>query len=600
MAIFNQLPGRRGTNASQEGIAQRPSAPFPSPWLDPASFELPTSNEEVFKFCELLWYSNGTYQQAFNRVASYFVTRIKIEGVDSEEQERWQEFLEDDFHINKFMVGVGRNFLAYGNVMLSPKVVVNRVLRCEECGQLAPIAQWKYRFQNGGFRTAVRGCPRCRRSTKLSRKDFRPLTSDAVDIRTWNPHSIKIKYNSITDRLIYKYVLDKKTANLIRGGDRDLLEDTPWEFILAAMKRQPLRLHNDRIYHLKDTPLAGINAEGMGVPRGMANFRQAFLTQVLQRLNIVLGMEYSTPLRALTPEPGGSQQMDPTMGIDMGMIQNKLSALIADWKRDSAAIHQFPIPIKYTAFGGEGIQLASHEVQTQVMSQLLTGLGIPVDFFIGTFQSERTFVPTLRLLERTWAELVSSYDATLGWMAETFSDLLRWKKPKLKMEPVTTADDLEMRNILLDLYMNNRVSGSTAFETLRLNPVDENKKMIEEQVEMTADADKEQAKMDQGTQGLAAVSTTFQAGQQQGGGGGGGAAQNGAMANTPTRPDDILAQAEQMASQLLQMDQAARRIELQGLKSSNPLLHDAVRQAMDTQRSHRGSDAGQAQQAAQQ
>lgn len=600
MAIFNQYRPARGTNASQEGIAQRPSAPFPSPWLDPASFELPTSNDEVFKFCELLWYSNGTYQQAFNRVAAYFVTRIKVEDVDSEEQERWEQFLEEEFHVNKFMVGVGRNFLAYGNVMLSPRVVVNRILRCEECGQLAPIAQWKYRFQNGKFRTGTRGCPKCRKSTNLSRKDFRPLTSDAVDIRVWNPHSIKIKYNSITDRLIYKYVLDKQTANLIRGGDRDMLEDTPWEFVQAALKRQPLRLHNDRIFHLKDVPLAGINAEGMGVPRGMANFRQAFLTQVLQRLNIVLGMEYSTPLRSVTPELGSGQGMDPTMGVDMGMVQNKLSALLADWKRDPSAIHQFPIPIRYTAWGGEGLQLASHEVQTQVMQQLLTGLGIPVDFFVGTFKSERTFVPTLRLLERTWEELVSSYNATLSWMADTFSNLLRWKKPKLRMEPVTTADDLELRNILLDLYMNNRISGSTAFEPLRLDPIDENKKMIDEQVEMTADADREQAKMDQATQGLTAVSTTFQAGQQGPGGGGGGGSQDGALANTPTRPDDILAQAEQTATQLLQMDQASRRVELQSLKSSNPLLHGAVTQSMDTQRSHRGSDAGQAQQAAQQ
>ena len=593
MTIFNQY--RPTTNAQNVGVPELTGAPFQSPWLDPTSFELPTSCEEVFKFCELLWYSNGTYQQALNRVAAYFVTRVKVEEVDDEERERWEEFLENDFHINKFMVGTGRNFLAYGNVMLSPRVSVNRVLRCR-CGQFAPISQWKYRFQNGTFNTATHGCPRCKKSGELTRTDFRPLTADSVDIRTWNPHSMKIKYNEITDRLIYRHVLGKDAAELIRRGDRDMLEDTPWEFVQAALQRKPLRIHNDRIFHLKDIPLAGINADGMGIPRGMANFRQAYLAQVLQRLNIVLGMEYSTPLRSVTPEPG-EVVGDPTMGADMGDISGKLSALIADWKRDPSAIHQFPVPIKYSAWGGEGLQLASHQVQEQVMHQLLTGLGIPVDFFMGTFKSERTFVPTLRLMERSWEELVASYNGTLNWLAETLSDLLRWKKPKLTMEPVTTADDLELRALLLDLYMNGRVSGGTAFETLGLNPVKENLKMIRETVEMQRDADREQAKMDRDMQGLASVSKTFGAGQEQeGGGGGGGAGSNAAMANTPTRPDDILAEAEGTAQQLLQMDQGQRNTELKNLKSQNPLLHGAVMQELDKQRSHRGSDAGQAEQ----
>lgn len=602
MAIFNQYHPA-GSQSAQAGVYQRASSQFPSPWLDPASTELPTSIEEVFKFCELLWYSNGTYQQALNRVAAYFVTRIKISDVGSEEEDRWHNFLENKFHINKFMVGTGRNFLAYGNVLLSPKVTVNRILRCENCGQLAPIAQWRYRFQNGRFRTASKGCPKCKKSTSLSRKDFRPLTSDAVDIRVWNPHTMKIKYNPITERLIYRHILEKKTAELIRKGDRDMLEDTPWEFVQAALKRQPLRLHNDRLFHLKDEPLAGINSMGMGIPRGMANFRQAFLSQVLQRLNIVLGMEYSVPLRSVTPEPGQSQALDPTMGVDMATVTNKLSALIADWKRDPAAIHHFPIPIKYTAWGGEGLNMASHQIAEQVQSQLLTGLGIPVDFFVGSFKSERTFVPTLRLMERTWEELVSSYDATLSWIGDTFSDLLRWKKPTLTMEPVTTADDIELRNILLDLYMNGRISGSTAFETLKLDPVDENKKMIQEQVEMQSDADTEQAKMDQGMEGLNAVSSTFQSqgGQAPGGGqgGGGGGGQGGSMSNTPRRPDEVMAQAEQTATQLLSMDEASRRRELQNLKTGDPLLHGAVTQELKSQRSHRGSDVGQAEQAQQ-
>ena len=599
MAIFNQY--NAGPSASSAaGVMQRASSQFPSPWLDPASAELPTHLEDVFKFCELLWYSNGTYQQALNRIAAYFVTRVKIDGVDEEEKERWDKYLREDLNIEKFMVGVGRNFLAYGNVMMSPRVAINRVLRDPKSGSVAPISQWNFRFQNGRFS----GSPKIEKrgvERPLERMDFRPLTQDALDIRVWNPYTMKVKFNSITERMIYRHVLPRDDAQMIRKGDPDFLEDTPWEFVQAALDRQPLRIHNDRIFHLKDVPLAGIDADGMGVPRAMANFRQAFQAQVMQRLNMVLAMEYSTPFRALTPEPGANEAMDPTMGVDMSMITGKLSALVADWKRDPAAIHHFPIPVRYTAWGGEGLQMVSHEIANQTMEQLLTGIGVPVDFFVGTFKSERTFVPTLRLLERTWAELVSGYNAVLVWLADTLSDLLRWKRPELSMEPVTVADDIDLRNILLDLYMQGRVSGSTAFDTLRLSPVDENKKMLTEQVQMQADADEASAKQQQATQGLAAVSSTFQAGSAPQGGGGGAAAQApgaGAGApsanNTPQRPEQILQQATQYAEQLLAMSPQERAPVLAELRNTNQVLHGVVMQELEKGRSYRGSDQGQA------
>ena len=51
-----------------------------------------------------------------------------------------------------------------------------------------------------------------------------------------------------------------------------------------------------------------------------------------------------------------------------------------------------PIPIRYSAFGGEGLEMATGEQQQTAMNELLTGLGVPVDFFVGSFKSEKTFV----------------------------------------------------------------------------------------------------------------------------------------------------------------------------------------------------------------
>ncbi|MFA5525260.1 MAG: hypothetical protein WC992_00350 [Acholeplasmataceae bacterium] len=584
MTIFNQVDPATAEKQGTAGV-------FPSPWLDPASHALPNDINEIFRFCELLWYANGIYSQALTRVSAFFVTRVKVDGLDKAETERWLDFLENTFHINRFMCNVGRNNLAYGNVMMSPQMSVARMLRCRQCGQTAPLSQWDYKFDKLTFST--RRCPRCGGRGPLERIDLRPMTSDAVGIRIWNPHTMRVKHNGVTGKNVYRHVLPNDDAEPIRQGDPDVLEDTPWEFVQCAVDRRPLRLHPEYIFHLQDTPLAGVNTRGLGLPRAMANFRQAYHGQVLQRLNMVLGMEYSTPLRSLTPGPRAAAELDPSMGVNMESLSHKLTGMVAAWKRDPAAIHTFPVPIQYSAWGGEGMQLATHEIQNQVMEQLLSGLGIPVDFFVGSFKNERMFAPTLRLMERTWAELVSGYDATLGWVADTFSRLLRWKKPQLSMESVTAADDIELRQILLDLYMNGRISGRTGLGPLKLDPVTENREMVREQIDMQTDADVAAMRQDAATQNLSAVNSLASQQQQPTEAGGGGMTGPGTLSNTPQRPDDILARAEQIAGELLQQPPEQRRPQLTQLRNEDSLLHDAVVQAMDRMRQQRGTDAAQ-------
>ena len=159
MSVFRQFSDSSVADSAANGVRQRTSKRFPSPWLDPASTELPTDLEQVLRFCELLWYSNGVYQQAMNRVAAYFVTKIKVEDVGAEDQEWWSRYLEDDLNIKKLMVSWGRNFLAYGNVFGSPRITVRRLLRCSSCGQIAPLTAWKF---------ALRGKSSSRRSPARS------------------------------------------------------------------------------------------------------------------------------------------------------------------------------------------------------------------------------------------------------------------------------------------------------------------------------------------------------------------------------------------------------------------------------------------------
>lgn len=603
MALFNQyeFPSKSVALGIQESVSSR----LPSPWLDPASTELPDNITQIFKFCELLWNSNGTYAMAMKRVAAYFITKVKVSDVEGEDSEKWYEFLNDDLGINKVLLNEGENFLCYGNTLSSPRVAVNRVLSCPKCGQAAPLPAWQnLKFRDGDIMSV---CRKCSYAGIMNRHDFRATDRSAVSVHLWNIHHIRIKHNPLTNRSIYHYVMPPNLAALLRQGDPDYLADTPWEFIESALKRKPLRFFSDQIFHLREPAICGVETQGNGLPRGLSNFRQAYLTQALNRLNMVMAMEYSMPFRALTPQSGGGN-MDPTMSLDLQDVASRLSALLADWKRDPAAFHVFPTPINYTSWGGEGLQMASHEIQQEAMSQLLNGLGVPVDFFQGSFKSERTFVPVLRLMERSWEDLVAGYNAFLGWLAEVMSGIMRWKKPKLVLEPTTTANDIELRNILLDLWLKGAISSRRALSTIGIdNPTEEKRNILREQLDEQEDADLAKLRQQKTTDNMQymAQQQPIQGGGAQyagpndlaGGGAGGqemlpsqGAGQ-GAMRNTPTRPDDIIEQAQQIAQQLISQPENERHAPLKQLRDQSPLLHAAVMSALEKMRQQIASDA---------
>jgi hypothetical protein len=197
--------------------------------------------------------------------------------------------------------------------------------------------EWEFKFNaSGKFNTGIGGCPKCHRSGELNRVDYRNTDPSAVSVTIWNLHQIRIKYNEVTNSSIYSYNLSPKISAALRRGDHDFMANTPWEYVEAALAKKTLRLFPESVFHIRDTPLSGIATEGWGLPRGMANFRQAYLTQALKRLNMVMALDYSMPLRSLSPNLGGSGDLDPAQGLDLSDIGNKLSAIVADWRRGHA------------------------------------------------------------------------------------------------------------------------------------------------------------------------------------------------------------------------------------------------------------------------
>ncbi len=97
-------------------------------------------------------------------------------------------------------------------------------------------------------------------------------------------------------------------------------------------------------------------------------------------------------------------------------------------------------------------------------------------------KDERT--TALRLFQQMWPHLTSNMNSWLEWMMEIVCTSMNWDKPEsISMQPVTLSDDLEMRQVWLQLSASNLVSKRTAFSPWGVDASEEQKRIFQEQAE---------------------------------------------------------------------------------------------------------------------
>jgi len=257
-----------------------------------------------------------------------------------------------------------------------------------------------------------------------------------------------------------------------------------------------------------------------------------------------------------------------------------------------------PFPVNYQALSGEGTKMSPAPLIKQGNADLMNNLGVPVELFQGTMDLQAA--PTaLRLFQATWPQLVSNLDGWLQWFTDKIAETFGWEPVNVHLQPVTYADDLDRKDMLLQLAASQQISKQTAFSSIGIDPMEEQRRMLEEsRIQMETQQEFEQDEMKkQELQQLSELPPSqpnamegmvggdpAMAGQQgvvQPMGGMPGMTMPGAGGG-PTTPGAVMAQADELSQQLMSMPETMRRSQLIQLKQSNPMLHAVVRQKMDS------------------
>lgn len=613
---------------------------FPDPFCDVASLSMPESIQTALRWCEYIMNANGPYRQAIDRVVSYFITDIEVADlgentVGREEKEKFRVFLDETLSIKNVLHTVAMDYMTYGNSFTSLLIPFRRYLSCNSCGLEMPLrkvhatASCNFKWENFEFYAT---CPNCKTHGKWRHIDRRAGNDDGIKIKRWSPHEIDILWDPYSTECTYVWKIPEDYRNMIKQGYLHYLDHANWEVIQAIKDGKNLMFDKDVIFHLKEDALAGMRNRGWGISRILTNFREAWYYQILKRYNEAIALDYVVPFRVITPAPKGGDPTsgDPVHTINLSSFSARVQSMLRARRSDPARWNVLPFPVNYQALGGDASQLAPKDLIDQGLDTLLKCIGMPVELFNGSL-SLQSAPAALRLFEANWGHLPHNLNLFLNKLADSVSRTLSWEPVAVKLQRVTHADDLNRQMAKLQLMQGAAISKTTGLASVGLDYEEETKRMLEEEriyadeqrrmQEEMQQADQMQA-MSQPASMIAGVGDTGSGatGMPQGGAppaggmppGGAPAPTGGAPAmpgtqpsavdqfimqrqnspNVPKTPEELQAQAQLIANQLLSMPEALKDSELIKLKRTDNMMHSLVTSIMDDIRQQARTQGG--------
>ena len=403
---------------------------------------------------------------------------------------------------------------------------------------------------------------RDRRSTDLSRIKLCPL----------DPRQIRLQHSWISKKTRVVYQFEAWFLSQIREGRLHQVNETPIDMLKAIQNDEDFLFDEDSVFHCKAPTISGISNNGWGIPEPILNYRSLHQLQVYRKIDESIGLDHMQPFRLFSPNLGGSIG-DTTIYQHLGVWADNIGRLIGNRRKDPSKMHAFPFPVNYQEFGADGKSLSPKDLIEFQTNDMLDGMGYPAELFRGSLSVQQ--IPTaLRLFENTFHFLHRNFDQFLSWVTRRTLDYLNREQIGVSLQLPSIANDLEERHIYLQLAAGGEISRGKAYSPFNIkDPVQEAKERMQEDIEIEREKQKIQADFQrEQTQGSADQVIAGQMQGQPAGGSGGN-----------TTPLDIMAQAEEQAAQLLQIESDGERSKmLRQIQASNPTLHAVVKQQMET------------------
>lgn len=479
-------PGSTFRFSGRPGSTESNTFRYPSAWWDVAHMDLPRSVKHLFKWCRYHMLVNPLVSSVTRKMAAYPITEFIIEQESKEgfdkHQKRWEDLLFRVLKIDQFQLEVGLDYQGYGNAIVSILLPFQKCLTCKNCKYTQRIKKLEYKKQ-WDFKDFkyILTCPRCGVQNEAKVEDVSYKSYRDIKLIRWNPSDIDIDFNPITRHCEYAYSIPEKVRTKIQRKNRRYLEEMPQIIIQALKEMRPVVLNNDNVFHFKaPTPSLEANDEGWGYPPILPALKDSFYLQVMKKAQEQILLEHMVPLDIMFPASSDANA-NPYMMINLADWKQRVETELVRWRWDPNYKPILPVPIGHQRIGGNGRALLLTQEIRAWSEHIIAGMGVPQEFAFGGLTWSGSSV-SLRMLENQFMTYRAMHENFVqNWLIPRISSFMGWSEISLHMREFKMADDMQMKQLLMNLNQMKKISDKTLLSEFGRDALEENR-IIEDEM----------------------------------------------------------------------------------------------------------------------
>lgn len=450
---------------------------YPLRFANLLHFDKPKTLNEIFKWCLLLDESSGLLNRVTNTFASYPITQIVVTGDTGENKNYWNNLLNNIIDLPSELVRNGKDYYTYGNCFVSIVPPFKRYLVCPKCGSYKAHCINEDNFEDKPFEWRFRDFKFIAKCTNkdcnshyngvmevkdeyLEGEEF----AKKVTIQRWPIQHIKIRNLTVCGKKKILYRIEEKYRKPIVNGDRFVVANVPYTFILAckqSLTSPIIELPTDLTFHYAHETVTEPEFEGLSKPFFYSAWNDIFSSFILRKAQEMIAADHFLPNRFIFPTAtsGGT---DPLSKIDGNAWMNIITTQLKRQQNDPNEIGIVPFPLGYQALGGQGKAMSLREEIELQDRRILVQLSCPPELIYGGMTWQGSNV-SLRMLENLFLYYINKQNKFIKFYTNFVSIHSDKTAPHdVKLSPFKMADDVQQSNMLLALGAQGRISETTA------------------------------------------------------------------------------------------------------------------------------------------
>jgi hypothetical protein len=499
----------------------------------------PKNLKQLFKWTEYLYYNSAQIFAGVRKYAEYPITEVNFNSSSEPLKVQYKELLLETLGIKNILIQASIDLQIYGNSFSS----VN--------------------LKDLSFRSK---CVDCGYKGKMEHRDTKILDPTKINVIRWDPKDISLSYNPLAAD--YEYYLDipSELVSKVRSGNNHVIGTTPFSFLKAISEEKMYKFQKGKIFHMKFDAPAGVK-KGWGYPPLCAAIPLYHHTMVLRKANEAIALERIVPMRVMSPQ-ATSGAADPITTMSISGFMEDLKKNIEDWRRDPNHIMLSPISVGVQQVGGEGRALMVDAEIQRAEDNIIASLGFPKEFVYGGLSFTGSSV-TLRMLENQLESSTFQINKYLKWTTKQVGDYMGWGEIDVDLGSFKMVDDIQQKQLIMQLFQQQLISKTTLAETHGIDLLEEQDKIKNEVISDAKNQAEIQQEMSKLEKQLSEQAKQMAAMGDQG------------PPGLNYDQQAVIAQAEQIAMQFLNMEPNQRRSQMSALQSEDYVMYSVVIQRME-------------------